>query len=542
MRTVYALQFEIIPDTGKSPTTILQEIRQLLKEWVQANYYRRQGINLNLVFDGEPITPLQGHQITASHKSYNEFELLSLDWTHTESETPLTWATTCTFGTDGERIDASCIVRMGYSTFGIKPLGDFTLGRPKVIERILKAYNCQMNCFSIPSTFEYLKSDDDVQDFITNTLLNPTRQLPVILLSEDVWTEQPFTDPAILQTRLLGYAKVVLVSKLAGFKLTEIVGKRLSCFNGAIRIYWPGLTVDSNPFAHHLFLQDQLLQIAGDEPNKFNEYIFKMLSELASLSLVEGKTARRVKVAFETKRTEEIVALRQQINDKSISQDELETKFLLLLDDVSKLQQEKSKIRSEKDTAEYRILELEEELETWKDNLNKLKLYEKPYDQTAMASETVQEEELGFDSVLDALEKAQKRFSRNLCIWDSAIDAAKKSQFKRRDEVYSALKAINEITQQYFANNKRIGSSLETAFAAYGCNFRPTEHQNTLTMYGDERIFKNNGQQKQMLMHLTLGGGDRNNCLQIYFEFDEDTKMTNVGYCGFHLPYASQRT
>lgn len=44
-----------------------------------------------------------------------------------------------------------------------------------------------------------------------------------------------------------------------------------------------------------------------------------------------------------------------------------------------------------------------------------------------------------------------------------------------------------------------------------------------------------------MLRHLTLGGGDRQNCLQVYFEFDRDARKVLIGYCGVHLPHAKGR-
>ena len=45
-----------------------------------------------------------------------------------------------------------------------------------------------------------------------------------------------------------------------------------------------------------------------------------------------------------------------------------------------------------------------------------------------------------------------------------------------------------------------------------------------------------------MFKHLTLGGGDKVNCLQIYFEADDEVGNMDIGYCGEHLPYAKQRT
>ena len=50
------------------------------------------------------------------------------------------------------------------------------------------------------------------------------------------------------------------------------------------------------------------------------------------------------------------------------------------------------------------------------------------------------------------------------------------------------------------------------------------------------------GERKQMLRHITIGGGDRTNCIQIYFEPNEEKQKIEVGYCGVHLSYYNQRT
>jgi len=45
-----------------------------------------------------------------------------------------------------------------------------------------------------------------------------------------------------------------------------------------------------------------------------------------------------------------------------------------------------------------------------------------------------------------------------------------------------------------------------------------------------------------MLKHITLGGGSRVNCLQVYFEPNDGLLKIEIGYCGRHLPYYRQRT
>ncbi len=90
------------------------------------------------------------------------------------------------------------------------------------------------------------------------------------------------------------------------------------------------------------------------------------------------------------------------------------------------------------------------------------------------------------------------------------------------------------------------GPPLGPVERAFACRvpFKYTgfESHTTLSMYGDERVFHHGEQSRQMQRHLTLGGGDTNNCLQIYFDFDDASQRVLIGYCGRHLPYHRQRT
>lgn len=61
-------------------------------------------------------------------------------------------------------------------------------------------------------------------------------------------------------------------------------------------------------------------------------------------------------------------------------------------------------------------------------------------------------------------------------------------------------------------------------------------------MYGAERTFVHRGRKLVMQRHLTLGGGDRQNCLQIYFDVDESRQRFVIGYCGMHLRYYGMTT
>lgn len=75
-----------------------------------------------------------------------------------------------------------------------------------------------------------------------------------------------------------------------------------------------------------------------------------------------------------------------------------------------------------------------------------------------------------------------------------------------------------------------------------GFKYAATESKNTLNMYGEDRDFSYKGKKRRMVKHLTLGGGDRKNCLQIYFDPDDQERRFLIGYCGVHLPYYGMST
>jgi hypothetical protein len=103
---------------------------------------------------------------------------------------------------------------------------------------------------------------------------------------------------------------------------------------------------------------------------------------------------------------------------------------------------------------------------------------------------------------------------------------------------------LAEVGRLYFVqrrSRKPLGD-LEALFEERGYKYAPSDSQTTVTKYGRERTFSRDGRKVRFERHLTLGGGDRQNCLQVYFEFREAADLIDVGYCGVHLPYEGMRS
>lgn len=106
----------------------------------------------------------------------------------------------------------------------------------------------------------------DPQELITaedagtllDRLTDPGRKLPLVALSVAEDAPGPALDARELARRLVGLAHVVTVHPEASWELTRRLDKRLSVFQGAVRIYMSGFEPAADPFAHPLILGHRL--------------------------------------------------------------------------------------------------------------------------------------------------------------------------------------------------------------------------------------------------------------------------------------------
>jgi hypothetical protein len=108
--------------------------------------------------------------------------------------------------------------------------------------------------------------------------------------------------------------------------------------------------------------------------------------------------------------------------------------------------------------------------------------------------------------------------------------------------------AIRDVGILYF-DSVRTGTSMggwtqqlsKRGFTQYSQTESDTV-KNDYRKYGRYREFTLTGGKKKIYQHLDLGGGDRKNCLQIYFEADRKLNRIIIAHCGEHLPFPRQRT
>jgi len=115
-------------------------------------------------------------------------------------------------------------------------------GRPRIVRDLARGLGGFLDGRDLTGRPEDVRSDDIAG--LVSLLKDPTRRLPVVVSSVLPDTGRPATDPAVLASQLIGIAHVYSILTVpATYELTDRVGKSLSVFDGAVRIYWPGFRI-----------------------------------------------------------------------------------------------------------------------------------------------------------------------------------------------------------------------------------------------------------------------------------------------------------
>lgn len=526
MRTVYAIQVEI----GGEPAKTFEDVVARLSDWATRKYRDRWNTQLDLPAGGGGLSPLENHNLQVQRLRAQPGELFSLEWSHPDDQDPsLRWTSVSQVASNAEHVQMQMSLRVASAGFEVRPVR-FQFGRPGVIAQILKELPCSVRGVPVRSTPRTLGAAF-VAEFVKDELLDKARPLPVVVLSSDE-TGKPPIEPAALQEWVMGHAQiVVLEDKWAGYKLTNALGRDLSCFHGYGRLYWPGLAPAADPRGFPLYAPATLRWI--DRIGRgFPRRLFEQLAAIASFRLVEGHVIRDVREAADAERAAHVESLRK---DRATGSEYAE--LLEVADEeLEDLKAAKLRLEGQVNDLQAQLSTAQANLEaTWRD----------------AGDQSLEEEEPGAaglqtpptpSSVREALDAAEADLGDVLRIYASAQDSASASGFARPDDAYQALREIADLGRTYFGSDDRKVGRWDQHFSV---KYAHTESQTTKTKFGGSRVFRlGDGQQtqKQMFKHLTLGGGDKVNCLHIYFEPDEDAGTMDIGYCGEHLPYAKQRS
>lgn len=499
----------------------MNKVADEIAAWIEGKCQRAWRMDLHVDSVNCKLNPGTDHSINVtSHRDENA-EIRDFEWIHPDDdETDTAWTNSVTLARDNETVAFSIAVKISSLQFVVRPV-TFTFGRPRIVTQLLGRYDCFIDGWRIPTGIRFIAADG-VESFVEEDLLSESRRLPVILISADSWSGQALVEPADYHQTLKGLAEIVVLDKWGCFRLTDTLGKDSSCFDGAIRIYWPGFRRDSNPFRHKLFLPNSILRRA-ESPLSLDQAIFRHLCAIAVTRHVDSRVLSDARGKINSARRQKADALRQAVEQGRLEKDDLTEQLLEALIKNERLQKERDDLQVDLDAQRVAWSQYQPTLEIEDEEGNDLP-----------ASSSATE----FESVLAAYDQAKEKFdveSGPLAFLDRARETASESPYQNPAHVYAFFQEMHELATRWSENKGKLGQGWLASLRACGFDYKDKISDISKGKYGEEYKFMYLGKKLLFEKHVTLGAKQPQTCLSIHWYLDEKNWKVVIGHCGRHL-------
>ena len=515
MRTVYAAALEVGAQAEVSVSL------DYIGRWIQ-DWYLRQRLSVDVLESlgkGDlAVTPAEGHQLSIRHHASKEtpdVQLVDLRWAYPDQyDKSLGWVIALSLLRQGGELLLSIEVAVTGLQLVIAP-ATIKLGSPRVIRDIARLRSVRLGGLPYSLTPELVGAEH--VELLVSELTDSNRPHPIVLVSRRVQDDLPMISSNELAERLAGVAKVYeLADKWAAFRLTEEVGKPLSCYGGAVRLYWPRFNGQVDPFTHPLWMPWQFKD--ADATERTLGQLCNMVFDAAAFRHVEPSSILRVRSTAEREARE---AAR---SGGAKSEDEL-------LNDLVDMEQKLKAV-------EVANAELLRDNKTLRENAAALVAHS-AWMNTAPTSQA-QAQAGSFEpvvpaSVAEAVRQAEAT-SQNLRFLPSAHSSAFASPYKHPERVLEALAALEEVASIWAETigSGKAGGSVRQLFKARGFDYADDVSQTSRGRWGSEYSATYKGQEFDISPHITLGAKQPDTCLSVHWAWHKDEKVVLVAHVGRH--------
>ena len=249
-RLLYACRFEV--PIENDDFIVIDEYQS----WICHHYINRRKMSdfeCNLRVDFEEAEIVENHILSSKLYESDNRKVFEILWKYPDDrDKSLRWNNIVRIGV----FDKICSVEHQISIESLKYTvtpPDFIFGSPHVIRSLCSKTKVYIGDMLIQAKPIYL-NNEEIDKFI-EILCSEKRILPVVFLSPFTSGENNLLNPNHLAKRLAGLAAVIYTHELDVTRaVSDGIGRLLSCFNGAARIYWPSFVEGDNPYNHPLYL------------------------------------------------------------------------------------------------------------------------------------------------------------------------------------------------------------------------------------------------------------------------------------------------
>lgn len=458
-----------------------------------------------------------GHGHCVRFRSYDEkgWTAFGLSYEHPDrAGEPLSWRTDVCAGQNeqhGHGVHTAITLYAGHTDARMDP-GNLPVSRPRIVRELISAFPARTSrpLQREPRTI----TDNDVPDFV-DFLTDPDRQLPVVFCSALNLSDKPIVAPDRLADQLVGLAHVYVgANRFTSFQLEDYLGRSLNTFDGAVRIYWPGLTKSDRPFKHNLWIARELVD--RDRP-----FSVEILENIARVS-----TTRVAPTAIRWEEFERRQAARRI---RELQEEGDETELIETYEEI--LSEQDAELEALRET----VKELREEVEVERRQAESWRQVFVESQRTEDEVETVVFNQAPPSSMVEAADRVEGEFESRIAFSLNNKSELERSQFEDVEGFFQALRWL--ATTFWEAKSGETATPDLDRACREACEFRYAAGQAETTMGEYPSYYETtwSGETVQLERHLARGSGrDPRHTLRIGFAWDAASETVIVGYVGQH--------
>jgi len=523
MRDIYFSTYKLGAKNQPSPK--IEEVIPLLENWLfdprreveRAQEYEALASEQQFTFgEGRSFATRFYHD--GNHQAY------ALKFNHPDSQIEnKRWVTEVVLS---ERLNGDRSTRASVSLFtgyeGAKLTPDVDIvSRPRLVKSLIEEFGAHE---SLSLSLEPRKLETSQVETFVELLKHDQRVFPVVWISAHNSDGHPLIDPIPIADWLAGVAHVI-VSEGEGPSraIEDLLNEKFNCYNGAVRIYWPGFSEEDSRFDHKLWLPHEVERLEKGKRYGFRSHLLSYVSEVSTNRLiddvVEWSDVRRLQSRDELRRLQEEGQDQDALEVAEEIIDDLESENQKFKQQLGQLQDEKERARNE--------------AEQWR------KAYQEGQKSDGTASVGPVSEDLPPATLTDAVDRILSEYgpdaNETRVRIPKSVRRETTDEFEDAESAYDALKWLATTFVDAKRGEERCPNLGLSCRRASGFGYSANQSDRTMGEYPDDYYLTWKGERHALQRHLGKGSSkDPRETIRIAFFYDGEGGEVVIGYIGQH--------